>query len=139
MNETISIKDGKLEDGTDRFLEVRITTMSAYKAEQWLYRAILALGKGFDGSLNDIRKNHEVLLSAIASLDYQVAKPLLDELLACCEVINGNQTIRLSESTCGIIQSPITLMKLRLESAKRNFAFFQDGGVLNSLFGEPTE
>lgn len=139
MTETISIKDGKLEDGSDRFLEVRITTMSAYKAEQWIYRSVLALGKGFDGSLNDISKNHKALLSAIASLDYKVAKPLLDELLACCEVVNGNQTIRLSESTSGIIQSPITLMKLRLESAKRNFAFFQDGGVLNSLFGEPTE
>lgn len=131
----LELKDGTDAEGNDRTIRVRIKTMGAYKAEQWMIRAVLALGKGFDGGLSDIRKDHSKLISAIAGLDYKTAKPLLDELLACCSLLNGEQVIQLTESSCGLIQSPITILRLRLESAKLNFSFFQDGDAWNSLFG----
>lgn len=138
MTETIlELKDGKNEDGTDRMIKVRIKFMGAYKAEQWMIRAALALGRGLGSnfSLSDIRKDHGKLIGAIANLDYKTAKPLLDELLACCSLLNGEQAIQLTESSCGLIQSPLTILRLRLESAKLNFSFFQDGDAWNSLFG----
>lgn len=138
MEDLTELVDGKEPDGSERVIKIRVRTMPAYEAEQWLYRALLALGKGFGGSLGDIQKDHSKLISAIAGLKYEDAKPLLDELLACCDIVNGKQTVALTPQNCRLIQSPMTLIRLRLMSAKKNLAFFTDGGGLTSLMDSLT-
>ena len=119
----IKIQDGATEK---RFT---ITKMSAYQAEQWLYRAAFALGG-----------DPQTLLRSILSVPYESAKPLLDDLLSCCTLVQGNALRRLtSAEACSAIESPLTLTKLRVESLKANFGFFFDGDALSSLMPQSTE
>lgn len=74
----IKIQDGATEK---RFT---ITKMSAYQAEQWLYRAAFALGRGVDDIQQVFSGDPQTLLRSILSVPYESAKPLLDDLLSCC-------------------------------------------------------
>ena len=114
----IKIQDGATEK---RFT---ITKMSAYQAEQWLYRAAFALGRGVDDIQQVFSGDSQTLLRSILSVPYESAKPLLDDLLSCCTLVQGNALRRLtSAEACSAIESPLTLTKLRVESLKANFGF----------------
>ena len=109
-----------------------ITKMSAYQAEQWLYRAAFALGRGVDDIQQVFSGDPQTLLRSILSVPYESAKPLLDDLLSCCTLVQGNALRRLtSAEACSAIESPLTLTKLRVESLKANFGFFFDGDALS--------
>lgn len=85
----IKIQDGATEK---RFT---ITKMSAYQAEQWLYRAAFALGRGVDDIQQVFSGDPQTLLRSILSVPYESAKPLLDDLLSCCTLVQGNALRRL--------------------------------------------
>lgn len=130
----IIIKDGSTER---KFL---INKMSALQAEQWMYRAAFALGGSVDGLQNAFKGEASDVIHAILSIPYDKARPLLDDLLACCVLVQGNSLVRLdSESACATISSPLTLMKLRIEALRANFGFFFSGDGLTSLLAGDTE
>lgn len=132
--QTIEIIDGGKEK------QFTITPMSAYQAEQWMYRAALALGKNIDDVQQVFSGNPADLLRSILSIPYEAARPLLDDLLACCTLVKGKSMRRLtSPEACSSIESPLTLTKLRIESLKANFGFFFDGDALSSLIQLNTE
>lgn len=129
----IKIQDGKSEK------TFTITPMSAYQAEQWMYRVAFAMGS----NLEDIRQvfsgKPNDLLRSILSIPYESARPLLDDLLGCCTLVQGKALRRLSTpESCSAIESPLTLTKLRIEALKANFGFFFDGDALNSLLPQGT-
>ena len=116
-----------MQDGTT-LKSFTITPMSAYKAEQWMYRAAFAMGRNVDDIQQVFSDKPADLLKTILTIPYDEARPLLDDLLSCCTLVQGNALRRLEgESACAVIESPLTLTKLRIESLRRNFGFFFDG------------
>ena len=119
-----------------RDLTFKIREMSAIKLESWLLRlGLLLAGTGmFDSkdvtNPNDaIQKAGAVLsnlgISALASIDYEKAKPLLDELLACCVRTDAGIEQPLTPDTVdSIIEDIKTLFALRKEALLLNIGFF---------------
>ena len=97
-------------------------------------RAVLVLaGAGSDipasGGVEGIGKYlAEHGLAAIGNVDYQKAKPLLDEMLGCCYRVIDKMEERVTPETAdAYIEDMGTLFKLRLEALKVNLGFFGSG------------
>lgn len=133
---TIDIQD------RDQRLTFRIREMPATKLESWIIRALLlAAGSGAqvpDGA--DIRAAGAFLaekgLSALGNIDFEKARPLLDELLGCCSRLVENVEERCTaQSVDAYIQDVATLFKLRMEAIKLNLGFL--GPEAERLSGYP--
>lgn len=129
---TVTLKDG------DKDLKIRITPMSALKAETWLMRAALALGGGLKDIDTDMKP--EALLGCLLGADYEKVAPLLEELLLCCErITDSGSTVALNPSTIdGVIEYPTTIFTIRVCVLRATYGFFTNGGwqtFLKSLRG----
>lgn len=117
-------------------LQVTIQKMNAFQAEAWLIKAGLLLGKGLaeETGLNK-EKFSDIgsIVRSLCSVDYEKSKPLMDELLACCYIVEGNYKKQVTANAADMIQSPITIMRMRIDSAKENFGFLLSGKGLSSL------
>lgn len=122
----LSIQDGK------RPVNIVIEKMDAYAAESWMIRAGLILGREAVNATD--MKDYRGVIRALCQVNYEEAKPLLDELLACCSVKVGKLKKRLPSP--GLIESPLTLLKLRVEALRANFGFLFEGKNLPSLVGQ---
>jgi len=134
MAEEIEVK---LEEDGKEFTFV-IKKMDEFKAESWMIRAGLVLGRELTtlGDFTDTKS----LIHALCKVSYEEARPLLDELLDCCYYKSNKFEKRMTDSGArGLIHSPMTLLKLRLESAKANFGFLLSGDLLNSLSETSTD
>lgn len=116
----------------DHPLTFKVKEMPATKLESWIIRAILLVaGSGMsvpDGT--DIKKAGAYLaekgLSALGAVDFEKAKPLLDELMGCCSIIVDKFEKRLTpEIADAHIQDVATLFKLRMEAIKLNLGFLK--------------
>jgi len=128
----------ELEDRGNR-LTFKIREMSATQLEDWTMRACLVLaGAGSDipasGGVEGVSKYlAEHGLAAIGNVDYQKAKPLLDEMLGCCSRVIDKIEERVTPETAdAYIEDMSTLFKLRLEAFKVNFSFFGSGSPSTS-------
>ncbi len=130
MNDIVSVT---LDDaGTERSFE--IVKMDAFKAERWYLRALVLVSGIFADGESLGKGNAESVLKALSLVDYEKAEPLLRELLECCFFVDGNLKKAITPNTAhGLIQSPVTLTKLRIEAFKANFGFLLDGNALSSL------
>ena len=115
-------------------LTFKVREMSATQLEDWTMRAVLVLaGAGSDipasGGVEGIGKYlAEHGLAAIGNVDYQKAKPLLDEMLGCCYRVIDKMEERVTPETAdAYIEDMGTLFKLRLEALKVNLGFFGSG------------
>lgn len=115
----------------DNELTFKITEMAASKLENWTIKAVMLLASSSinvpDGA--DITQAAAYLqkegLKALSGLDYNKAKPLLDEMLACCSRIDGGiEQVCTPETVDGYIEDMRTLFVLRMEAVKMNFNFF---------------
>lgn len=129
-------------------LAFRIRQMPATKMESWLMRAGLLLansglalpeGAGLHAAGTHLAKQGVSALSGI-HVEYEQAKPLLDDLLHCCHrVLDGGVEQAVTESTVdGYLTDFRNLFKLRAEALKLNLDFFDFGG-LSSLLSAVTE
>ena len=121
-------------------LEFVVREMSATQLEDWTMRAVLVLaGAGSDipanGGVEGIGKYlAEHGLAAIGAVDYAKAKPLLDEMLACCSRVVDKMEEKVTPETAdAYIMDMSTLFKLRLEAFKVNFSFFGNGSPSATL------
>lgn len=146
---TVTIKEGSRE------LTFAIKPMSAWKLEKWMYRAAIQVARanGMDvvgDSIEDAQNAMKGLqageesgikwiASTIGGLDFEKAEPLLDELMECARLVTGTgvEMELTSQTIDGQIDSPITLMKLRLECLKANFGFFGTAAVPAAEEPEP--
>ena len=118
-----------IDDGQERTF--RITQMPATKAERWVNRAaFLLVGAGKElrsDKLDDI----EGIIKAIATIDYDKAEPLYNELIECCTFlpdgnVNGGGIACTQDTIDAQIVDPMNLYRLRMASAKLNFGFFMN-------------
>jgi hypothetical protein len=116
----------------DQELTFKIREMSASRLESWIIRALLLVaGSGAqvpDGT--DIKAAGAYLaekgLAALGHIDYEKARPLLDELLACCSRLVERVEERCTpESVDAYILDVTTLFRLRMEAIKLNLGFLR--------------
>lgn len=122
---TITLHDREQE------LTFKIREMPATKLERWIMRAVLLLaGSGItvpDGV--DMQTAGAYLkekgLSALGSIEFEKAEPLLDEMLGCCSRVIGNhEELCTPETIDTYILDIKTLFNLRKEVFALNFGFF---------------
>ncbi len=107
------------QDNRDKGKTFVITEMSAERAERWALRALLALSNaGMDipeqASNASMAGIASVGVGMLARLDFEVAEPLLAEMMACVRIDMGNGIVRdLIEGDCGDIEEVITRFQLR--------------------------
>lgn len=114
----------------------RITEMSAVAQEKWATKAIVAIANsGIDlpfDNLQGVEGLSKLLaisgIKALMNVRYELAEPLYDELLSCCEYLGkqGENISRpLSNATAEeVIEEVTTLFTLRLEVWKLHTDFF---------------
>lgn len=110
-----------------------IKEMPATKLESWIIRALLLIGGSGYGDIPegaDLKKAGEYLaekgIGVLGALDYEKAKPLLDELLGCCSRrIDKHEERCTPENVDGYIEDAMTLFKLKVEAAKLNLGFLR--------------
>lgn len=111
----------KLEDGGNQ-LTFKIYPFPATKAEDLMIRIALMTGKNLD---IESEMGYRDVIKALVSVPHAEAKALLDELLSEVYKVDGKSEIKFSlDDADGYISSPLTILKLRIESFKANFGFF---------------
>ena len=137
------------DDGND--LEFIIEAMPATKSYDFLVQALLLLGGcGLDLADGDETPSLEGAarslsnggLAKLCRLDYDKAKPLLNDLISCCTRITkdgmGGGVVKqpcTPGTIDGYITDPRTIFKLQVEALKVNFGFFGQGA--ESPFDSP--
>jgi hypothetical protein len=119
------------DEGRDKGKVFLLTEMPASRAEAWATRVLLALM----GSNTNLPENFadmgmaglaELGFKAIAGLKWEIAEPLLEEMLQCVQIIPNPakpQVVRaLVESD---IEEILTRFKLRVEVWKLHMDFLQ--------------
>lgn len=149
---TVTIREGSRE------LVFTIRPMSAWKLEKWMYRAAIQIAKAngmelagesiedAQNAMKGLQAGDEGgikwLANTIGGLDFEKAEPLIDELLSCAKFVpdttNPGVEMDLTTQTIeGNIDSPVTLMKLRMECLKANFGFFATAATQAAEEPEP--
>lgn len=79
------------DEGRDNGKTFLLTEMPSSQAEAWAIRTLLALAKSGvdipDSENLSLAKMAEVGFKAISGLNWDVAKPLLDEMFSCIRII----------------------------------------------------
>lgn len=119
--------------------------MDSYNFEWWIIRAgrlLLACGVASNAHVGTITNSQEAQeaiarflvtdgLQSLGRLDLDAARPLYDELLACCEYKTGDYYARLDPSdpstVAGQIEDAFTLMTLRKEALMLHVDFLLNG------------
>lgn len=133
-------KEIVLEDRGNK-LTFYIEEMPATQLESWIMRAFTVLagagadvpflktyaqGAGKEQPQGNADEEPATWLQALARVDYDKAKPLLDELFSCVWKVNGAARERMDDTALvnATIEDVRTLFALRLEVLKLNFGFF---------------
>jgi hypothetical protein len=129
------------EDGRDKGKSFRLTEMSAMKTEKWATRALLALANGGVDIPDGLERSGLAGLAVVGiqllgKLDYDVAAPLLDEMMSCVEI---KTDARIRSLTPDDIEEVSTLLFLRAEVFKLHASFFPAVARLISTMAPATE
>jgi hypothetical protein len=121
-------------EGRDIGRVYRVTEMSAAAAEDWAIRAIMAIAKGgmeVPDSVPPSLAGIAILgFKALATADYATAKPLLDEMMGCVQVVTSSGAVRkLMEDD---IDEVATRLQLRKEVFEVHTGFFERVASQNS-------
>lgn len=114
-------------DGRDQGKTFRITELSASAAEDWAIRAFMAIARGGmeipDGVPASIAGIAILGFKALAGMDPATAKPLLDEMMGCVQVVTSSGVVRkpMEED----IEEVATRLQLRKEVFEVHTGFFE--------------
>lgn len=125
-------------EGRDKGKQFIITEMPALRAERWAFRALLALAHSgvqlpegaADGGMAVLASAG---LQALNSLDFEEARPLLDEMWSCVQIVPDpkNQSIVrplvIRESEGDDIEELTTIFQLRERIFRLHTDFFFKG------------
>jgi hypothetical protein len=139
----ITIDDPESRDNGKCFF---LKEMSAYKAEKWAMKAILALMKGgvqipdsaLRGGVAGLLEVQSILFSALGNLTWETAEPLLDEMLSCVSVIpdpSKSALFRPLNLNSADIEEMSTLFLLRKEVFALHTNFFKAAAGQKSAAG----
>ncbi len=119
------------DEGRDKGKKFLITEMSAEQCEEWAMRVLLAVM----GSNPELPPGFETLgmaalaeigLRMIASLKWDQAKPLLDEMFSCVEILPDAKHLNVRRALIPVdIEEVSTRLKLRLEVWNLHMGFLK--------------
>lgn len=107
----------------------RITEMSAFKAEKWAMRALWAIA-GANVELPEnistapLAKLVEIGFTALSKIPFNIAEPLLNEMLECVTVVLPDSSTR--KLLPDDIEEFRTILKLRKEVIALHVDFFME-------------
>lgn len=107
----------------------RITEMSAFKAEKWAMRALWAIA-GANVELPEnistapLAKLVEIGFTALSKIPFNIAEPLLNEILECVTVVLPDSSTR--KLLPDDIEEFRTILKLRKEVIALHVDFFME-------------
>lgn len=125
-------------EGRDKGKQFFITEMPALKAERWAFRALLCLTHANvelpDGAASGgMASFAEAGLRALNKLDFEEARPLMDEMWGCVQVIPDPKNpmimrpLRLLEQEGDDIEEVDTILHLRDRIFRLHTDFFFKG------------
>lgn len=126
-------------DGRDQGKRFIISEMPASRAEKWAMRlAFAVMGAGVDVpdgfGKNGMADIASFGMKALGKIPFDVAEPLLDELMACVQIAPNPQDPTVSRP---LIESDVeeipTRLKLRMETLKLHIDFFTSVAAQTSL------
>lgn len=121
-------------EGRDAGKTFRLTEMSASAAENWAIRAFMAIAKGGmeipDGIPQSIAGIAILGFKALAGADYATAKPLMDEMMGCVQVLTDSGIAR--KPVEEDIEEVATRLQLRKEVFELHTGFFARAARMKS-------
>ena len=140
MRKTVDVRI--TDEGRDHGKTFMITEMPAAKAEKWAARALLALAKsGVD--IGDVEGAGMAGLAmkgfkALGSVDWDMAEPLMDEMLTCVAIKPDPSKPALTRPLFeGDIEEVTTLVNLRVRIFNLHVNFSTPGVQSNSALEAP--
>jgi hypothetical protein len=133
-----------IASGRDKGKGYFLTEMSAFKAEKWAARALLALTAGgaelpdsFDVHQASAAQLATVALSALGGLEWKLVEPLMDEMLECIQFVGNPKNpdspkLPLSANE-DAIEDVTTLVTIRRELIELHLGFSLAGGLRKSV------
>lgn len=128
---------GQNRDHGKRFL---ITEMSAYQAERWATRATLALSNRLARELptetaEELQANPTMprigqIMRILGGISFPEMEPLLDEIMACCQIVEPVVTRPITEFDVEEVQ---TIWMLRSEALALHINFTLAASILDLL------
>lgn len=124
---TITISD----EGRDRGKTFILREMSAYQAERWAMRALLALARsGFDVPDNFMSLGlagiAAIGMRALGGMSFEDAEPLLNEMMDCVMIVPDPARPQVSRALVeDDIEEVATRLKLRMEVFNLHTSFLQ--------------
>lgn len=121
-------------DGRDKGKTFVINEMPCRKVEKWAARALLALARGgvdldIDPMAAGMADLASLAIRSIPKLDFELAEPLLDEMMACVDIRPDPKNPQVQRQ---IVENDIdevaTLLKLRMAWIKLHTGFSMPGG-----------
>lgn len=120
-------------DGRDKGKVFTLTEMSALQAERWALRVFFALANAGaeipevqGAGMAKLREMGAAALTGLGMVPFEVAEPLLDEMLGCVALQhNGNSVTMDFAKTHGmeLVEEVETLFKLRLAVLELHMGF----------------
>ena len=128
------------KEGRDKGKVFELTEMPAFQAERWANRLIFAImNAGVDipqemmtGGMAAIASAGpvfmEAVMRALSQVPYDVAEPLIEELMACVQIVPdpSKQIVRALNMDASDIEELSTIYKLKWETIKLHTDFFTD-------------
>lgn len=127
------------DDNRDKGKKFIITEKSAFEAERWAMRALLALGNAGVDVPEDMANAGMAGLASfginlITKLDYDIAEPLLNEMMECVQIDMGNGIVRkLVEGEGADIEEVKTRLLLRKAVLELHMGFSFAANQLTSV------
>lgn len=128
--------------GRDTNKQFHLTEMDAERAEEWGMRALLALARGGVELPEGIERMGlagiaVVGVKALGQLDYDVAKPLLQQMMDCVQIIPDPSKPQVRRTLVpDDIEDVKTRLELRREVIDLHIDFFTDAGLLSQARGQ---
>ena len=136
MRKTVDVEI--FDEGRDKGKVFHIKEKSAYEAEEWAIRALLALSRA-NAEMADVDTGMGMAafagnaFKALMNMDFYEAKPLLDEMMTCVKIRPDPMNPQITRDLMpDDIEEVATLIKLRREIFNLHTGFFRPEGISTS-------
>jgi hypothetical protein len=122
-----------IEEGRDKGKTFKITEMSATQADRWTLKVLCLFGKGGIVLEELAKMDFNTIIKTMGDVGYDIAEPLLDELLECASFKKDGVYVPMKGSMIeSVVEDFRTLYRLRLEALQLVLGFLEQGGESKS-------
>lgn len=117
-----------IEEGRDKGKTFKITEMSATQADRWTLKVLCLFGKGGIVLEELAKMDFNTIIKTMGDVGYDIAEPLLDELLECASFKKDGVYVPMKGSMIeSVVEDFRTLYRLRLEALQLVLGFLEQG------------